>query len=230
MENSKKPALAEAVGSIIGGTEKQNVNSGLLVFSAPYGRPEGAAKNISSACVFSPLFCALEERRKRSRQPRSKKEITMKRIYAIFQAAAAAAVETLARNRRCLTTLKVARGAARVICAVVLLPRANVHAQASAFANFEGSQTNPIRMSADGTGLFAVNTPNQTLSVFDLTVPTTAQLIAEIPVGLEPVSVNPVNDDTAWVVNQVSNTISVVSVSKGIVVATISAKTEPMDV
>src|SRR3984957_298103 len=154
----------------------------------------------------------------------------MKRIYAIFQAAAAAAVETLAHNRRCSTTLKVAVGAALVICAVVLLPRANVHAQASAFANFEGSQTNPIRMSADGTRLFAVNTPNQTLSVFDLTVPTTPQLIAEIPVGLEPVSVNPVNDDTAWVVNQVSNTISVVSVSKGIVVATISAKTEPMDV
>jgi hypothetical protein len=57
-KNSKKPALAEAVGSIIGGTENQNVNSGLLVFSAPYGHPEGAAKNISPACVFSPLFFA----------------------------------------------------------------------------------------------------------------------------------------------------------------------------
>jgi hypothetical protein len=28
----------------------------------------------------------------------------------------------------------------------------------SAYANFEGSQTNPIRLSADGTRLFAVNT------------------------------------------------------------------------
>src|SRR5580698_8829135 len=154
----------------------------------------------------------------------------MKRIYAIFLAAAAAAVETLAHNRRCSTTLKVALGAALLICAVVLLPRANVHAQASAFANFEGSQTNPIRMSADGTRLFAVNTPNQTLSVFDLTVPTSPKLIAEIPVGLEPVSVNPASDDIAWVVNQVSNSISVVSVSKGIVVETIHARTEPMDV
>ena len=74
-------------------------------------------------------------------------------------------------------------------------------------------------MSADGTRLFAVNTPNQTLSVFDLTVATSPQLIAEIPVGLEPVSVNPANDDIAWVVNQLSNSISIVSVSKGIVLA-----------
>jgi DNA-binding beta-propeller fold protein YncE len=129
---------------------------------------------------------------------------------------------------RTLTTLAVA--AALAICAMVLLPRSSVHAQASVFANFEGAQTNPIRMSADGTRLFAVNTPNQTLSVFDLTVPTSPQLIAEIPVGVEPVSVNPASDDIAWVVNQVSNSISVVSVSKGIVVETIHARTEPMDV
>ena len=38
----------------------------------------------------------------------------------------------------------------------------------SEFVNFEGAQTNPIRISADGTRLFAVNTPNGTVSVFDL--------------------------------------------------------------
>jgi DNA-binding beta-propeller fold protein YncE len=107
----------------------------------------------------------------------------------------------------------------------------------SEYVNFEGAQTNPIRLSADGTRLFAVNTPNGTLSVFSLTAPYTPSspgLIAEIPVGIEPVSVN-VNpkvagNDEAWVVNQVSNTVSVVSVSKGIVVNTIFAKAEPADV
>jgi len=95
----------------------------------------------------------------------------------------------------------------------------------SAFVNFEGAQTNPIRISADGTRLFAVNTPNGTLSVFDLTKPANPSLIAEIPVGIEPVSVN-INpnsatvDDEAWVVNQISNSVSVVSVSKGIVTDT----------
>ena len=104
----------------------------------------------------------------------------------------------------------------------------------SAFVNFEGAQTNPIRISNDGTRLFAVNTPNGTLSVFNLTQPGSPALIAEIPVGIEPVSVN-INpnvsgDDEAWVVNQISNSVSVVSVSKGIVTDTLYAKTEPADV
>ena len=55
-------------------------------------------------------------------------------------------------------------------------------------------------------------------------------LIAEIPVGIEPVSVNPRSDDEAWVVNQESDSVSVVSVSKGIVTDTLYAKDEPMDV
>ena len=108
----------------------------------------------------------------------------------------------------------------------------NTEAQSSppAFANFEEAQTNPIRLSTDGTSLFAVNTANASLSVFDLTQPGSPKLIAEIPVGLGPVSVNPRTNDEVWVVNQVSNSVSIVSVSKGIVMETIQVKTEPMDV
>lgn len=104
----------------------------------------------------------------------------------------------------------------------------------SAFVNFEGAQTNPIRISPDGTRLFAVNTPNGTLSVFDLSQPSSPALIAEIPVGIEPVSVNinphVAGNDEAWVTNQISNSVSVVSVSKGIVTDTLYAKVEPSDV
>jgi|HubBroStandDraft_1064217.scaffolds.fasta_scaffold01629_5 YVTN family beta-propeller protein len=104
----------------------------------------------------------------------------------------------------------------------------------SAFVNFEGAQTNPIRISADGTRLFALNTPNASVSVFDVTQPSSPALIVEIPVGIEPVSVNinpnvPGNDE-AWVVNQISNSVSIVSVSKGIVTDTLYAKAEPADV
>ncbi len=102
----------------------------------------------------------------------------------------------------------------------------------SQFVNFEGAQTNPIRMSADGTRLYALNTPNATLSVFDLTNASAPSLIVEIPVGIEPVSVNvnPTNDNEAWVVNQVSSSVSIVSVSQGIVTDTIYCKTEPSDI
>src|ERR1700733_3568260 len=98
------------------------------------------------------------------------------------------------------------------------------------FANFEASQTNPIRLSADGTRLFAVNTPNGTLSVFNVTQPATPALIAEIPVGVEPVSVNPRTNNEAWVVNEVSGSVSVVSVSQGVVTDTIHVGEEPHDV
>ena len=95
------------------------------------------------------------------------------------------------------------------------------------FLNFEGKQTAPVRLSPDGTRLFAVNTPDARLSVFDTSNPSNPILVAEIPVGLEPVSVNPLNNDEVWVVNEVSDSVSVVSVSRGIVTDTIQAKDEP---
>jgi DNA-binding beta-propeller fold protein YncE len=101
---------------------------------------------------------------------------------------------------------------------------------AQSFVNFEGKQVSPIRLSPDGTRLFAVNTPDARVSVFDITSPSNPILIAEIPVGIEPVSVNPRNDDEAWVVNEVSDSISIVSVSRRIVVDTIYVQDEPGDV
>src|ERR1039458_7909584 len=137
-------------------------------------------------------------------------------------------------------------GATIAALALIVTPAAaTAQSAAPAPANFEPSQTNPIRLSADGKFLFAVNTANSSLSVFDVTQPGNPQLLAEIPVGLGPVSVNPRTDNEAWVVNQVSNTISVVSAgvggswAKGLVTGTIYLKVplsggmsagEPMDV
>src|SRR6516225_8701213 len=100
----------------------------------------------------------------------------------------------------------------------------------NSYVNFEGKQTNPVRLSPDGTRLFAVNTPDARLSVFDVTQPSNPRLLAEIPVGVEPVSVNPRNNDEAWVINEVSDSISVVSVSQRVVTDTIYVKDEPADV
>jgi YVTN family beta-propeller protein len=100
----------------------------------------------------------------------------------------------------------------------------------NAFVNFEGKQTSPMRLSPDGTRLFAVNTPDARLSVFDVTQPSHPVLLAEIPVGVEPVSVNPRNNEEVWVVNEVSDSISIVSVSRRIVTDTLTLKDEPADV
>src|SRR4051812_25699340 len=123
------------------------------------------------------------------------------------------------------------RSAARlslVLASVLLLNSAL--GQSTNYVNFEGKQTSPIRLSPDGKRLFAVNTPDCRLSVFDVSNPGNPILIAEIPVGVEPVSVNPLNSDEAWVVNEVSDSVSVVSVSRHIVTDTINVKDEPADV
>jgi DNA-binding beta-propeller fold protein YncE len=114
---------------------------------------------------------------------------------------------------------------------IAIIP-ATAHAPAAVYANFESAQTNPIRLSADATRLYAVNTANNSLSVFNVAIPGSPVLIAEIPMGVGPTSVNPRTSDEVWVTNQVSNSVSVASVSKGIVTSTIytGAGTEPVDV
>ncbi len=114
-----------------------------------------------------------------------------------------------------------------VVLALVFVATATAQTN---YVNYEGKQTSPIRLSPDGTRLFAVNTPDARLSVYDVANPSNPILIAEIPVGLEPVSVNPRTADEAWVVNEVSDSISIVSVSRGIVTDTLYVKDEPADV
>src|SRR5262245_39981412 len=111
-----------------------------------------------------------------------------------------------------------------IVAALMLTAAATeVHGQ---YVNFESKQTSPIRLSPDGTRLFAVNTPDGRLSVFDVSHPSNPFLIAEIPVGVEPVSVNPRDNEEAWVVNEVSDNVSIVSVSRRIVMDTIQVKDE----
>ncbi len=116
-------------------------------------------------------------------------------------------------------------GALAALCFGLVSP-----AVAQSYVNFEGKQTRPVCLSPDGTRLFAVNTPDARLSVFDVTHPLSPSLVAEIPVGVEPVSVNPRNNDEVWVVNEVSDSVSIVSVSTGTVVDTLYVKDEPADV
>nr|MBA3240846.1 hypothetical protein [Acidobacteriota bacterium] len=97
------------------------------------------------------------------------------------------------------------------------------------FKNFEGPQVHPLAMTPDGTRLLAVNTPNATLSVLQLTGGTPL-LTAEIPVGLEPVSVAVRNNREAWVVNWLSDSVSVVDLSTGNVTRTLDVGDEPTDV
>ena len=110
---------------------------------------------------------------------------------------------------------------------MAMVPRAMI---AASFTNFEGKQTRPIALSPDGTKLFAVNTPDARLSVFDITNPSNPILVSEIPVGLEPASAQPRSNDEVWVVNELSDSVSVVSISRAVVTDTLLVKDEPADI
>jgi YVTN family beta-propeller protein len=97
------------------------------------------------------------------------------------------------------------------------------------FVNWETPQVHPIDKTPDGTRLLVTNTADNRLEVFTL-APGFPSLMGEIPVGLDPVSVRPRAGNEVWVVNQISDSISIVDLSTMNVVKTIKTKDEPCDV
>jgi YVTN family beta-propeller protein len=80
------------------------------------------------------------------------------------------------------------------------------------FVTFESGQVRPLALSSDGSRLYAVNTPDGRLEVFAVDAGGLTHL-QSVPVGLEPVAVAVRNDGEVWVVNHLSDSISVVDVA-----------------
>src|SRR3954465_8533719 len=80
---------------------------------------------------------------------------------------------------------------------------------ASSFTLFESGQVRPLALSPDRQHLFAVNTPDNRLEIFRVQ---SNRLIhtASIPVGVEPVAVAARTDHEVWVVNHLSDSVSVI--------------------
>jgi YVTN family beta-propeller protein len=96
--------------------------------------------------------------------------------------------------------------------------------------NFESSQVHPIRLTPSASRLLAVNTPDALLEVFAVGPTGSLTRLAPIPVGLEPVSVTARTDTEIWVVNHLSDSISIVDLGLGTVIRTLRVGDEPTDV
>ncbi len=83
-----------------------------------------------------------------------------------------------------------------------------------AFVNFESGHVRPLALSPDGSLLFAVNTPDNRLAIYAVGAGGLT-LAAEVPVGLEPVAVAARSNTEVWVVNHLSDSVSIVTVVPG---------------
>ena len=105
---------------------------------------------------------------------------------------------------------------------------------APAFASyvlFESGQVRPLAMSPDGTKLFAANSPDNRLEVFSVGAGGLTKT-GSVEVGMEPVAVAARTDSEVWVVNHLSDSISIVDVSASPprVTRTLLVGDEPRDI
>ncbi|MCH7910989.1 MAG: hypothetical protein IIB38_15415, partial [Candidatus Hydrogenedentes bacterium] len=105
---------------------------------------------------------------------------------------------------------------------------------AQTFINYESGQVHPIDVSPDGNTLAVCNTADNRIQLFDISsgvpVRPLPPLIDHVQVGIDPVSVRFLSNTELWAVNVISDTISVVDLTTGLVRQTIDTLDEPADV
>lgn len=82
----------------------------------------------------------------------------------------------------------------------------------SSFTAFESGQVRPLAVSTDGQYLFAVNTPDNRLEILRVNG-TSLTSVGSVVVGLEPVAVAVRSASEVWVVNHLSDSVSIVDIS-----------------
>ncbi|MCR9106386.1 MAG: thrombospondin type 3 repeat-containing protein [Gammaproteobacteria bacterium] len=129
----------------------------------------------------------------------------------------------------CGAALRLAARKATVLVALALMPLTAL-AQTS-FINFESGPVRPVAMTPDGQRVLVVNTPDNRLEVFDNSFGTLIH-VDSIPVGLEPVSVAARTNSEVWVVNHLSDSVSVIDLDAGPakVTRTLLVGDEPRDI
>ena len=95
---------------------------------------------------------------------------------------------------------------------------------------FESGPVRPIALSADGKRLFVTNRPAHCLEIYAVEGDT-LRLVSAIAVGLEPVAVVERNANEVWVVNHLSDSVSVVRLDgTPRVLRTLQVGDEPRDI
>ncbi|MFO0757826.1 MAG: hypothetical protein U0359_15125 [Byssovorax sp.] len=99
------------------------------------------------------------------------------------------------------------------------------------FTAFESGQVRPLALTPSGNRLLAVNTPDNRVEIYDVKNKD-LKPIGSVPVGLEPVAVAARTQTEVWVVNHLSDSVSIVDLSGPAprVVRTLLVGDEPRDI
>jgi len=119
--------------------------------------------------------------------------------------------------------------ATMILMAGLVQITAPAQAQTQTFVNFETPQVHPIALSRSGQVLVAVNTADNHLEVFDIKSGLPIRR-GSVFTGLEPISVRMRGDNEAWVVNQLSDSVSMVNLITMRVERTVRVGDEPADI
>jgi DNA-binding beta-propeller fold protein YncE len=102
----------------------------------------------------------------------------------------------------------------------------------NAYTLFESLQVRPLALSPNGKLLFAANTPDNRLEIFRIKEGQ-LQAVGSVSVGLEPVAVAARSNDEIWVVNHLSDSVSIVTLDTALVATvtrTLHVGDEPRDI
>ncbi len=114
--------------------------------------------------------------------------------------------------------------------AIIAWVTVTVGVAAQSFVTFESGPVRPLSLSPDGTKLYALNTPDNRVEIFAV-LNDGLKHVDSISVGLEPVAIAHRNDGEVWVVNHLSDSVSVLDVTgRPHVTRTLLVGDEPNDI
>ena len=105
----------------------------------------------------------------------------------------------------------------------------------SNFVSFESGHVRPLAQSADGKQLYAVNTPANSLDIYTITTTGSdagLSFVDSVAVGMDPVAVAVKSPNEIWVVNHLSDSVSIIDLSGSTprVIKTLLVGDEPRDI
>ncbi len=114
---------------------------------------------------------------------------------------------------------------------MLLAATCSLHAQGTvdSWVNWESPPVHPMELVAAADLLLVTNTADSYLEIYDVSSGAPVA-VTSVPVGIDPVSVRARNSEQAWVVNRISDSVSIVDLPSGRVIWTLITPDEPADV